>query len=190
MSELLQALEADAESYVASAATRRTFVHAGVVGWRGRALLLPGSSGSGKSTLVQALVHAGARYYSDEFALLDDDGRVHPFPRPLALREHEGALPVPVPGGSLRAGRRPLPVGLVAFLAHRPGRDLRLRPLSPGHAALNLLAHTLPARLRPEAALAVISRCLSGVPAFEGVRGEAGRVAARLLALMDEEAAR
>jgi hypothetical protein len=31
---------------------------------------------------VAELVRAGATYYSDEFAVLDSRGRVHPFPRP------------------------------------------------------------------------------------------------------------
>src|SRR5262249_46584324 len=68
--EALAALEADLRLGVASAATRRVFVHAGVVGYRSRALVLPGRSGAGKSTLVAALGRAGATYYSHEFAVV------------------------------------------------------------------------------------------------------------------------
>jgi hypothetical protein len=32
----------------------------------------------GKTTLVVALLRAGAHYYTDDFALLDGDGLVHP----------------------------------------------------------------------------------------------------------------
>src|SRR4051812_26943501 len=39
---------------VALSAPRRLFVHAGVVGWHGAAIVLPGASGSGKSELVRA----------------------------------------------------------------------------------------------------------------------------------------
>src|SRR6201989_340392 len=61
-------LESDLRLYVAERARRRVFVHAGAVGWRGRAILIPGRSFSGKTTLVAELVKAGAKYYSDEYA--------------------------------------------------------------------------------------------------------------------------
>ena len=63
--------------HVAEHAPEYVFLHAGVVAWEDRALLLPGQSHAGKSTLVAELVRAGATYYSDEFALLDSQGRVH-----------------------------------------------------------------------------------------------------------------
>ncbi len=40
---------------------------------------------SGKTTLVRALVDAGAVYYSDEFAALDETGRVIPYARRLTF---------------------------------------------------------------------------------------------------------
>src|SRR6476469_10330058 len=84
--QALAALEDELQKYVMVNARDRVFVHAGVVGWKGRAILLPGRSMAGKSTLVRALLAAGATYYSDEFAVLDAKGRVHPFPRRLSLR--------------------------------------------------------------------------------------------------------
>src|SRR5688572_23974646 len=54
--EALAALESDLHFRVALSARRRLFVHAGVVGWRGRAIVIPGRSGSGKTSLVAALV--------------------------------------------------------------------------------------------------------------------------------------
>src|SRR5687768_17180193 len=68
--EALAALENALQATVAAHARGRVFVHAGVVGWRGRAIVLPGRSFAGKSTLVRALLAAGATYYSDEFAVL------------------------------------------------------------------------------------------------------------------------
>jgi hypothetical protein len=76
--ELLYALESDLQLHVAEMARRRVFVHAGVVGWGGQAIVIPGRSYTGKSTLVAALVRAGATYYSDEYAVLDAQGLVTP----------------------------------------------------------------------------------------------------------------
>jgi hypothetical protein len=45
-------LESEIRQCVATDAARQTFVHAGVVGWRGRAIVIPGRSRSGKTTLV------------------------------------------------------------------------------------------------------------------------------------------
>jgi hypothetical protein len=85
--ELFERFESDLQLSVAEAARRRVFVHAGVVGWKGKAILVPGRSFTGKTTLTAALVRAGATYYSDEFAVLDTEGRVHPYLKPLSVRE-------------------------------------------------------------------------------------------------------
>ena len=77
--QALDAFESDLQLYVAEEAPRRVFVHAGVVRWRGKAILIPGRSFSGKTTLTAELVKAGATYYSDEYAVLDGQGRVHPY---------------------------------------------------------------------------------------------------------------
>src|SRR5215470_1069109 len=92
LDEVLRHLELDLELYIGDHARRRTFVHAGVVGWNGQAIVIPGRSFSGKSSLVKALVKAGADYCSDEFAVLDERGRVHPYPTPLAIRQDAGSV--------------------------------------------------------------------------------------------------
>lgn len=180
----LRHLELDLELYIADRARRRTFVHAGVVGWNGRAIVIPGRSGSGKSSLVKALVRAGATYYSDEFAVLDERGRVHPYPLPLTIRRgQDGAPPVKCRveeiGGV--AGSRPLPVGLVVVTRYVSGARFRPRPVSAGRAVLELLANTLPARRRPEQVLDTLTRVVSQAPVLRGTRGEAEEMALRIL---------
>lgn len=90
LDEVFDTLESSLHFNVAVGARRRLFVHAGVVGWKGRAIVIPGRSMSGKTTLVAALVKAGATYFSDEFAVFDKLGRVHPYSQPLHIREHQG----------------------------------------------------------------------------------------------------
>ena len=87
--DLLDRFESHLQLTVAEYAPRHVFVHAGVVGWKGRAIVIPGMSFSGKSTLVAELLRAGATYYSDEYAAIDEHGRVHPYARDLKIRPTE-----------------------------------------------------------------------------------------------------
>ena len=62
------------------------FLHAALVTFDDRAVLISGHSGAGKSTLCGALVDAGAEYLTDEVVGLDESGAVERWmPRPLAL---------------------------------------------------------------------------------------------------------
>jgi hypothetical protein len=182
MAEVLQSFEADVEWSVAALAPKLVFVHAGVVGWRGRAVLIPGRSGSGKTRLVEALVRAGATYYSDEYAILDARGRVHPFARPLNRRNGSAAIERMAPAAlGAQVGTAPLEAGMVLATRYEPGARWRPRRLSRGRAMIELLAHTLPARLRPSESLAAIARVARSAAAFKGVRGEAEDLARAVL---------
>ena len=48
LEEVFERLESDLRLNVAELARRKVFVHAGVVGWRGKAILIPGRSFSGR----------------------------------------------------------------------------------------------------------------------------------------------
>ena len=66
---------------------RQLILHASAVERDGRVLIMTGESGSGKSTLSAMLGQAGWRFLGDEFVLIDGmDGTVHPFPRPISLK--------------------------------------------------------------------------------------------------------
>jgi hypothetical protein len=185
---LLEHFESDLQRFAAEWARRRVFVHAGVVGWRGRAIVLPGGSYSGKTTLTAALVRAGATYYSDEYAVFDTRGRVHPFSKPLAIRDEgdwrQRKCPPEALGG--RTGVKPLPVGLIAVTEFQPGARWRPRVVSAGSGALGLLAHTVPARSRPVAALATLEQVVAHAKTLKGKRGDADEAAKRLLAALDD----
>lgn len=176
------AVERHLSIYLAEFARNRVFVHAGVVGWNGKAVLMPGKSRSGKSTLVTALLRAGATYYSDEFAVVDATGRVHPYLSPIQLRNGDGThhriQPAELLGG---VGRKPLPVGLVLVTRHR--RDVAWRPrrLSVGEGMLELLTNTVSAQHDPARALRTLTLMLAGVQILKGPRGEADAMVARLL---------
>ena len=183
-------LESEIRRSVAAKAERWTFVHAGVVGWCGRAIVIPGRSRSGKTTLVAELVKAGAQYLSDEFAVLDRRGRVHPFAKPLSIRgasgcdRHAQSRRAEELGGSCATG--PLPVGLVVLAEHRPGATWRPERLTAGQAVIEMLAHTVPARLRPESALSSLERAAARATVLKGARGEARELAGPLLRSVEE----
>ena len=174
LDEVLSSLEGDLRIYVAERARRRLFVHAGVVGWQGKAIVIPGASLSGKSSLVAALVRGGATYYSDDYAVFDRRGRVHPFATPLSIREGTNGKTrrwsPDALGGS--PGVAPLPVGLVVVTTYRAGAAWRGRRLSPGRAILELLRHTVPARRRPRSAIATLRNVVATAPVLKGRRGE------------------
>jgi hypothetical protein len=184
LDELFPILAADLRLFVAEWARTRVFLHAGAVGWRGRAILLPGPSQSGKSTLVAELVRAGARYYSDEFAVIDRHGRIHPFHKPISLRD-DGPAQIDHAVESLggRNGQMPLPVGLIVAAPYKEGMVWEPRTLSAGEGALTVLANAVAARSAPERVLQAVEQITARAPVLEGPRGDAGDTARRLLDL-------
>lgn len=180
--ELLNVLEGQVRLCVAEMTTRCVFLHAGVVGWNGGAILIPGRSYTGKSRLVEALVRRGATYYSDEYAVVDARARVHPYATPLSRREESGPsrrVPAESLGGP--SARPAVPVARVVLTTYRAGAEWRPRQLTPGRALLGMLDHAIPARRRPQDVLAALRRIVSTAAVYKGVRGEADAVAAALL---------
>lgn len=176
-------LDAELRMYIALHAPDHVFVHAGVVGVGERAIVLPGMSFAGKTTLVAALVQAGAEYWSDEYAVLDADGLVHPYPKPLSVRINATSVTEERPIESLggRAGDRPLPVTVIAFTSYRPGVAWALRSCTAGEGAVKLLEHSIAARSRPEQVLAAVRRAATDAVVLEGDRGDADQAASALL---------
>jgi len=82
---LVDWLARDIDTAVARGCADMTFVHGGVVGWRGLAIVIPGREARAISHLVAELVRRGAIYYSDRFAVLDRQGRIHPYRVPLEI---------------------------------------------------------------------------------------------------------
>jgi hypothetical protein len=173
--QVFDTLERDLGLFVAELARNRVFVHAGVVGWKGSAIVVPGRSFSGKSTLIAELVRAGATYYSDEYAVFDPKGRVHPFLRPLQLRNDgerkQTKIEISELGG--RPGSGSLPVGLILVSEFKQGAKWRPQTLSPGAGALALLANTVSARRKPGDALDSLQKAVAKARILKGNRGEA-----------------
>ena len=178
----LVVLDGQVRGLVAFHAPERTFIHAGAVAHEGRAIIFPGRSFSGKTVLTAAAVRAGATYLSDEFAILDSEGLVHPYPKPLSLRSEAPIVQtdhdVEALGGTAATG--PLPLGLIVLTTYVPGTEWRPEPMSPGDAALALVGNAVTARSRPAEVMRSVSRAVEGAVALQGDRGEADDIVGEL----------
>jgi len=176
---------------IAEFAESRVFLHAGVVAWKGKAIILPASSFHGKTTLVKELTKLGAKYYSDEYAVLDEDGFVHPFPKMLSVRGEtdkyqQTDYPVETFGGM--QGIVPLPVGMVLFTEFESGAEWSPQILSEGLGVIELLSHTIPIRYNPKFSLKVLNKTVNRAIIVKTKRGEAEEFAVRLLSFFENKA--
>lgn len=176
-------LKTQVHANIALDAPDRVFVHAGVVGDGESAIVIPGGTFTGKTTLVAEFVRVGAVYYSDDYAVLDEHGLVHPYPKPLSVRgqDHQQVNHHVAGLGGIE-GDRPLPISTILVSTYRPGVEWLPSTLSAGEGVLAMLANTVPARSRPAEALRAISRAVEGATVLEGDRGEASSVVSQLLA--------
>ena len=181
--DVLDAFESHVQLTVAEYAPRRIFVHAGVVGWKDRAIVIPGLSFSGKTTLVDQLIRAGATYYSDEYAVLDSRGRVHAYPRAMGMRALGSDQSKKVRAEEIGAtvGSKPLRVGLVVSTHYKDGARWRPKQVTRGKGVLELMSNTVSARSQPELALTVLPAALESARILKGVRGEASEIVKLIL---------
>ena len=180
-----EVVESWAQLTVATLARELVFVHAGVVSWRNKAIVMPGRSWTGKTTQVLALVEAGANYYSDEYALFDSEGRIHPYWRFPKLKTNPGCNVSPrlLEGVLCGPPPSPIPLGWVLISHYEAGSSWRPRRLSRGETMLGLLDNTIPLRSRPEESVKTLARAMTNAQGFEGLRGEAASFAQQALAL-------
>ncbi len=182
--DLFRWLRRDIDLCVAQRSPRLAFIHAGVVGWRGVAIVFPGRDAATSTDLVVELVRRGAIYYSDTFAALDETGRVHPYrglpevagdvhPRDLRLILED-------------APAEPLPLGLVVAGAYQPGSAWRPTIVRGAHSTLPLLDSMVVPRDASARLLSIATRVAPGVITLRGPRPEPSEAAAHLLDLVDE----
>ncbi|MCD9188062.1 MAG: hypothetical protein LUM44_16695 [Pyrinomonadaceae bacterium] len=176
---------------IAEYAVERVFLHAGVVAWKGKAIIIPGKSFQGKSTLVSALVEKGALYFSDEYAVLDKKGFVHPFPKMLSLRGvvddfRQIDMAVETIGG--KASKKELPVGMVLLTEYNAEAVWKPIQLTMGEGIMELLPHTIPIRNNPEFSLNVLNKLVNRAIISKTQRGEAGIFAEIILNFFETQA--
>jgi hypothetical protein len=183
LGDLLYAIEKDLTVSLQRIRADLYFLHAAVVEWRGRAIVLAAASGRGKSTTAWALLHHGFGYLSDELGPVDVGALlVHPYPHALCLKQPPPA-PYGLPAAALHLGRRihvpvphlpakcvkqPLPLGAVLLVCHVPALTApTLRRLSMAEASVRIYTTALNALAHPDRGLAPAMRIARSVPCFE-----------------------
>ncbi|MEM7031764.1 MAG: hypothetical protein AAF629_19575 [Chloroflexota bacterium] len=188
MDEVFDTLRQHLSFLVATSSTEGFFIHGGVVGWQDQAIVILGPEGSGRTTLVKELVKAGASYYSDQYAVLNEDGHVLPYLSNPATRNDDGQYENEcLPEQLGEVGTKPLPVGLALMTTYENGAHWQVRPVSVGQAMLAWLEYAVVTRFQPEDAMMRIQKVVTA-PTFRSKRGEAADVASKILAKVSEEA--
>lgn len=174
-------------AHVAGKSKDWVFVHSGVVEWQGKAILIPGRSGQGKTTLVSELIRIGAGYMSDEFAILDQDGMVHPFDRDLAVRSSElGFQKIAPDNFGARKQLEPIPAGMVLFTDFVEDGGWNPERITVGSGILEAIPQVIPVSFNTEFALKVLSTTFNRAIIVRSDRGEARDTAPQILAYFDE----
>ncbi len=159
-------------------------VHAGAVLLGDRALLFPGASHSGKSSLVAELLRQGAVCYSDEYALIDSEGLVHAYPRPLLLRnggrEQTAVLPFEL---NARVASSPAKVGWILSLQYEAEGSWNIQEVSQGQGLLSLLQNTPHVLADSPHIVGSFRRAAAGARCFEGQRGDWSDAVSRIMQL-------
>ncbi len=188
LEDVIEAFDSQLRFAVAQFARDKIFIHGGVVGWKGRAAIFPGKSHAGKTHLVSEMIKAGADYFSDDHAVIDSDGLVHPWFKPLSIRAVPYARQRDVPPSTFGARVAPaaLPIGLV--LSTRFAADAVWNPVraSPSEGALELMANAVAARIYPARVMEVVSTVATRAPVFRTERPDAQAVIPRIFEMLEE----
>ena len=169
---------------VAEFAVGRVFIHAGAVAWKGKGIIIPGTSFSGKSTLTAELVRRGAEYYSDEYAVIDENGLLEPFAKMLSIRgeiDERTQVEHPVESFGGKAGTAQIPIGLVVVTEFRENAKWKPRVLSSGQGLMEIIKNTVPIRYDPTFALRVLNEVAKNSVIVKSKRGDAAETAVKIL---------
>lgn len=155
-------------------------VHAAVIAYGNRVLLVPGASGVGKSTLCLAATRAGAQVLSDEYALVQPStGLVRGWRRPVRMRTPQGIQRL-----DLVVEAPPMQVGLIAVVVHSPHAGSAWSTLAAPDVVVALMANTVCARSRPDESLDAALSLARSTMAVGGTRGDADEAIAELLTIV------
>lgn len=181
-------LESQLRLTVAEFAKNHVFIHAGAVGYKDKAIIIPGVSFSGKTTLVAELTKRGLDYYSDEYAVIDTEGKLHPFPKQLSMRGIIDAytqveIPVEELGG--KKGVKPLEIGMILVTKYRENAKFRPEEISTGKGIIESLANSVSIRQSPQMVLQTLSIVTSKAKVIKTNRNQVEKFADKFLKYLE-----
>ncbi len=158
---------------------KKFYLHAGAVVWNGLGILMPGESFAGKTTLVKEFIKAGADYYTDDCIVLDNEGFLLPFPRPLAIRTDEGRIHREADHFGAKTGDRKKKLDLILFTNFEENAVWQPKKLSQGNGVLGLMDNFYyrgSVGNEPAEIIKALTGITKEIQMFGGKRGEAGEV--------------
>lgn len=182
-------IESQIRMTVAEFAEDFVFLHAGAIGYKGKAIIIPARSFSGKTSLVAEFAKRGFEYYSDEYAVLDRNGLVHPFTKKLSIRGiiddyQQVDIGVEELGG--RKGVVPLEVGLILVSRYVKGGKFTPELVSAGAGIIESIANSVSIRQNPQFVLQVLSLVTNRAKIVKTNRSEAKKFVDRFLVYLEE----
>ncbi len=181
LEEVFMTLESQIRLTIAEFSEKFVFLHAGVVGWQGKAIVIPGKSFSGKTTLVAELVKRNCEYLSDEYAVIDEKGLVHPFPKKLSIRGiiddyRQVDFDVEQLGG--KAAQAPMSIGFLLLTTYQKHiKKPKIKRHSVGEGVMASIANSISVRHNPRFVFKIISEIANRAIVLEAERGEGGEFA-------------
>lgn len=174
---------------VAEFAVGRVFIHAGVVVWKNKAVVIPGKSFRGKTALTVSLIRRGATYYSDEYAILDAEGFLYPFPKMLSVRgeiDEYKQIDYPVEHFGGAAGTEKIRVGMVLLCEYKEKARWNPTILSTGKGIIELIKNSVSIRQNPQFALKVLNKIAYDAVFVKSKRGDVEKSADSILHFINE----
>lgn len=188
---LLEYLEYQIYNLLIDKLSNYYLIHAGVVSYNNKAILLPARAGGGKTTLIASLLKNGFRYLTDEIAIIDFHTlKVYPFPKPLNIKI--GSLPlfpnfepemelinkrninikdkihhVLVNNGSIHPVDNPIPIKSTIFIQYKPKVDCRLRRISKACTIFELVKCSFNQYLFKEKGIDLIDRLVATCECYQ-----------------------
>jgi hypothetical protein len=164
-------------------------VHAGAVVFGKSAMVIAGPSHAGKSSMVAELLRRGVKYLSDEYALIDSEGLVHSYPRPLLLRNGRPHQ-VPTLPEELNASFSDAPVSVrwILSLEYQAGAVWSVQNVPQSEGWMILLRNTPHTLAQSPSMTEVFRRAVAGARCYAGQRGDVVPAADQILKLVSDAA--
>lgn len=160
-------------------------VHAGAVVLHGKALLVPGSTHAGKSSLIAEFLRRGALLLSDEYALVDPNGLVHAYPRPLLVRDGSPEQTLILPKDlNASFAAEPVAVAWIFAIEYDPGSIWHVTALSNSETVMLLLRNTPHEMDKSPEMIDSFVRLAANAACYAGVRGEAAETVDQILQMV------